>query len=110
MKMNKVAYGDAWRAEIEDLGASEWLSRLSVQLDFSSGHDLIVLRLSPMLGSLLTAQSLLRILSPSLSLPLPSFLSLSKINQMSWGQKKDQKFEETEIFFSDEDVSLILNN
>ena len=36
--------------------------------------------LSPMSGSLLSVQSLLWILCPPLSLPLPCFLSLSKIN------------------------------
>ena len=48
-------------------------------LDFSSGHDLTVLRVKPTLGSTLTAQRLLRILSPSLSL-CPSPLNL-KINK-----------------------------
>ena len=38
-------------------------------LDFSSGHDLIVVRSSPTSGSVLTAQSLLGTLSPSLPAP-----------------------------------------
>ena len=42
-----------------------------LSLDFCSGHDVIVLRLSPTLGSALTVQSLLGILS----LPLSLFLS-----------------------------------
>ena len=35
------------------LGAPGWLSQLSVPLDFSSGHDLRVVGLSPMSGSML---------------------------------------------------------
>ena len=52
-------------------------------LDFSSGHDFgsdrdfTVVRSSPMLGSVLTEQSLLGILSPSLSAPPEHSLSLS---------------------------------
>ena len=40
-------------------------------LDFSSGHDLTVMRLSSTLGSVMTVQSLLGILSLPLPLPLP---------------------------------------
>ena len=45
-------------------------------LGFSSGHDLKYMNLSPLLGSVLTVQSLLGILSPSLSLPLACTLTL----------------------------------
>ena len=42
-------------------------------LDFGSGHDLLVMRLSPVSGSELTAQTLLGILSLSLTLcPSPA--------------------------------------
>ena len=44
-------------------------------LGFSSGHDLSFLGLSPMLGSVLTAWNLLRILPPSL-FPLPNLRCL----------------------------------
>ena len=53
-------------------------------LDFGSGHDLMVCEFNPELGSAMTAQSLLGILSPSLSLcPSPAgALSLClKINE-----------------------------
>ena len=57
-------------------------------LDFGSDHDLEVrfVRLSPEAGFVLTAQSLLGIVSLSLSLSLyPSLaLSLSKINRSAW--------------------------
>ena len=46
-------------------------------LDFSSGHDLIVVRSSPLFGSVLTVGSLLGILSLLHSLPLPHSPSLS---------------------------------
>ena len=46
------------------LGGSWWLSRLSLTLDFGSGHDLRVLRSSPTSGSALSLES------ASLSLPL----------------------------------------
>ena len=45
-------------------------------LDFGSGHDLMVVRSSPTSGSILTAWSLLGILSLSLSLSLPLLCSL----------------------------------
>ena len=45
-------------------------------LDFGSGHDLRVHEFEPMLGSVLTAWSLLGILSLPLSAPL--LISLSK--------------------------------
>ena len=69
-----------------------WVAQMvgHLTLDFSSGHDLMVLGSSPMWGSVLTVWSLLGILSPFLSLfaphPLPMHtqvpsLSLSlKIN------------------------------
>ena len=44
-----------------------WFSRLSVQLDFASGHDLGVMRLNPESTSALDSWSLLKILL----LPLP---------------------------------------
>ena len=40
-------------------------------LDFSSGHDLMVVRSSPASGSALTTQSLLGVVSLPISLPLP---------------------------------------
>ena len=56
-----------------------WVAQLVKCLTFnlSSGHELMVIRVSPTLGSVLTAQSLLEILSLPLSLPLPCLLSLS---------------------------------
>ena len=60
-----------------------WVAQLVKQptLDFGSGRDLTVLRVSPPLGSKPTAHSLLGILSLS-ALPLPIislfFLSLSQ--------------------------------
>ena len=55
-------------------------------LDFSSGHDLTVLELEPHVGlCTVSARSLLRILSPSLSVPTSLMLSLSfslKINKL----------------------------
>lgn len=40
-------------------GEPEWISQLSVQLDFSSGHDLAVVGSSPVLGSMLSVESAL---------------------------------------------------
>ena len=40
-------------------------------LDFGSGHDLMVHEMEPVFGSVLTAQILLGILSPSLFAPAP---------------------------------------
>ena len=49
--------------------ASRWLSLVKqLTLDFASGHDLRVMRLSPMLGSMLGMESA-KILSLSLSAP-----------------------------------------
>ena len=63
-----------------NVGAPEWLSRLSFGLLISgSGHDPTVHGSSPMSGSALTARSLLEILSLPLSLPLSCCLSLSKL-------------------------------
>ena len=56
------------------------LSQLSAQLlDFGSGHDLMVhfVRLSPLLGSVLTARSLLRIPSLPLSLSPSPYLKIN---------------------------------
>ena len=47
-------------------------------LDFGSGHDLIVHGIEPMWASVLTVQSLLGILSLSLSLHVCVSLSLSE--------------------------------
>ena len=55
-------------------GAPVRLSRLT--LDFGLGHDLVVRELEPS-GSVLTAESLLGVLSPSPSLSAPSPLTLS---------------------------------
>ena len=57
---------------------SAWVAQLIKCLtpDFGSGHDLVVRGLSPVSGSVLTAESLLGIVS--LSLPLPCLLSLSQ--------------------------------
>ena len=54
-------------------GRGAWVAQLvqCLALDFSSGHDPRVMRLSPTLGSVLTAWNLLGIHSLSLSLPLP---------------------------------------
>jgi len=38
-------------------GAPGWLSWLSIQLDFSLGHDLRIMRSSPTLGSVLGVES-----------------------------------------------------
>ena len=46
--------------------------------DFASGHDLTVMGSSPASGSMLTAQSLLRILSPPASRSLPHSCALSQ--------------------------------
>ena len=55
---------------------AQWVKRLT--LDFSSGHDLTVVRLNLMLDSVLTVGSLLGdSLSPSLSLPLPCSCAFS---------------------------------
>ena len=72
--------------KIKDVkGDPGWLSRLSLTLDFGSGHDLEVVELSPMSGSARTVRSLCGILSLFLSLSLcPSparSLSPSKINK-----------------------------
>ena len=48
-------------------------------LDLGSGHDLTIHEIEPVVGSVLTVQSLLGILSPPLSLSLLS-LSLKSIN------------------------------
>ena len=64
-----------WVAQLVELWA----------LDFCSCHDLTVVRLSPVMGSVLTGRNLLGILSV-LSLPFPClcFLSLSlKINKIN---------------------------
>ena len=45
--------------------------------DSGSGRDLVVVRLSPASGFVPTAQGLLGILSPPLSLPLPHSRALS---------------------------------
>ena len=49
-----------------------WVAQLVKRLtcDFGSGHDLMVMRWSPAASSVLIAQSLLEILSPSLSASL----------------------------------------
>ena len=54
-------------------------------LDLGSGHDLTSMRSSPALGSVLTAQSLLEILSltPSLSLKINKYTFLKK--KEDWG-------------------------
>ena len=86
-----------------------WLSRLSIRLDFGSGHELKVMTLSPTAGSVMTAQPLLslqnlsELLSLSLSLPLslcPSLthtcahtLSLKIILLLSLSKKKTQSKE-----------------
>ena len=61
-----------------------WVAQLvkGPTLDFGSGHDLMFVSLSPVLGSVLTVWSLLGILSLSLSLFLPCSLSLSRINKI----------------------------
>ena len=65
------------------LGAPGWLSQLSV--DFSSGHDLRVMKLSPASGSALNMEPAWDAFSLSSSAPSPSShalshsLSLSKI-------------------------------
>ena len=55
-------------------GRGAWVAQLvqCLALDFSSGHDPRVMRLSPTLGSVLTAWNLLGIHSLSLSLSAPS--------------------------------------
>ena len=56
-------------------------------LDFYSGHDLTAVRSSPTSGSVLTAWSLLGILSPSPFAPPP--LARAHIHALS--QKKEKK-------------------
>ena len=62
-------------------------------LDFSSGHDLTVCEFTPLIGLLLTARSLLGILSLPLSLSAPpplviSFSLTHKINQLRKNESK----------------------
>ena len=75
---------------ISSRGAPGWLSQECLTLGFGSGHDLMIQVSSTMLGSALTARSLLGILSLSLSLPLPCscFFSL-KININKLKKKKE---------------------
>ena len=68
-------------------GAPGWLSRLSVQL-LAQVMILRFVRPSPASGSVLTAWSLLGILSLPCSLPLPCFLSLS-LSQNKLKKKKN---------------------
>ena len=57
--------------------------------DFGPGHDLMACEFDPSSASALTAQSLLGILSPSLSAPPPLALYLSlKINKNKLKKKK----------------------
>ena len=68
----------------ETLVCGTWVVQLvkCLTLDFGSGCDLVVRGFEPMLGSALTAQSLLVILSLPLSLSAPPLLVLSlKINK-----------------------------
>ena len=78
-----VTWSDVCFKNINTTGTPRWLSQLSVQLlIFGSGHDLMVVRSSPTLGSTLTAWSLLGILSLSLAAPLPYLCAPSlKINK-----------------------------
>ena len=64
-------------------GAAGWVSQLSEQLGFGSGHDLMFVRSSYALGSALTVRILLGIQSLPLSLPLPCshMHSLSQIDK-----------------------------
>ena len=66
------------------MGGGTWVVQVVKRLtfDFGSGHDLMVLEFEPPSGSELTAQSLLGILSLPLSLPLPPFLSLPRMNKL----------------------------
>ena len=57
--------GGAWVAQLVKCGT----------LDFGSGHDLMVCEMEPQWGPVLTAWSLLGILSLRLSLPLPPVCS-----------------------------------
>ena len=64
-----------------------WVAQLVKRqfLVFCSGHDLMILEFKPPSGSTLTVQSLLGILSPSLSAPPALTLALSlslKINKL----------------------------
>ena len=64
---------------VRRLGRGVWVSQLVKRptLSFSSGHDLMVCEFEPHIGSALTVQSLLGILSVCVSLSLCLSLSLS---------------------------------
>ena len=67
---------------------TQWVKRPT--LDFGSSHDLMVMRLNPVLGSALTVKSLgIRCLPLSLPHPCLHFLSL-KINELIKKNKKDK--------------------
>ena len=68
---------------IKTHGATGWLSRLSVQVMISSGHDLTVCELKPHMGLRADgSEPAWDSLSPSLSVPPPAPLALSlKINK-----------------------------
>ena len=70
------------RKKTETPGATGWLSRLSVPLLTSTQVMMSwFVSSSPTLGSVLSAQSLLGILSPAVTVPPPLALSLSLKNK-----------------------------
>ena len=79
--------------KIQLRGAPGWLSRLSIRLDFGSGHDLTVREIEPRVK--LYADSVEPAwdpVSPSLSGPLPLTLACSLARALSQIFKKKKKY------------------
>ena len=66
--------------ELWQLGVPGWLSQLSIQLDFGSGHDLTVSEIKPYVGLWADSMEVVGIPCLPLSLSAPPPLSLSQIN------------------------------